>query len=119
MTLPALSLATAMGRTETGSRKVATSVPKLTTRRRRPATAERMPATRVPRLARTAPALRTPERSPTGRVRCAHRRDAGMVELEREMARAKRLKQAFTLAFVDVDDLKNTNDSLGHVAGDW
>lgn len=48
----------------------------------------------------------------------AHRRDAGMVELEREMARAKRLKQAFTLAFVDVDDLKNTNDSLGHVAGD-
>jgi len=42
-----------------------------------------------------------------------------MVELEREMARAKRLKQAFTLAFVDVDDLKNTNDSLGHVAGDW
>ncbi|MCA1699187.1 MAG: GGDEF domain-containing protein [Actinobacteria bacterium] len=48
----------------------------------------------------------------------AHRRDAGIVELERELARAKRTKQAFALAFVDVDDLKGTNDSLGHAAGD-
>jgi diguanylate cyclase (GGDEF)-like protein len=48
----------------------------------------------------------------------AHRREAGLVELEREIARAKRTKQPFTLAFVDVDGLKGTNDSLGHVAGD-
>lgn len=40
------------------------------------------------------------------------------MELEREMARAKRTKQPFALAFVDVDDLKGTNDSLGHAAGD-
>ena len=48
----------------------------------------------------------------------AYRREAGLVELERETARAKRAKQRFVLAFVDVDDLKGTNDSLGHAAGD-
>jgi diguanylate cyclase (GGDEF)-like protein len=48
----------------------------------------------------------------------AHRRDAGIVELEREIARAKRRKQHFVLAFIDVDRLKATNDSLGHSAGD-
>ena len=48
----------------------------------------------------------------------AHRREAGIKELEREIARAKRTKQPLALAFVDVDDLKGTNDSLGHVAGD-
>lgn len=47
-----------------------------------------------------------------------HRRDAGTVELRREMARAKRTKQPFVLAFVDVDNLKGTNDSHGHSAGD-
>lgn len=34
------------------------------------------------------------------------------------MMRAKRIKQPFILAFVDVDGLKATNDSLGHAAGD-
>jgi diguanylate cyclase (GGDEF)-like protein len=48
----------------------------------------------------------------------AHRRDAGIVELERDLARAKRARQPFVLAFVDVDGLKTTNDSLGHAAGD-
>lgn len=47
-----------------------------------------------------------------------HRRDSGLVELERDVARAKRTQQSLTLAFVDVDHLKETNDSSGHIAGD-
>jgi len=48
----------------------------------------------------------------------AHRRDAGIVELQREIARAQRTNQPLALAFVDVDGLKGTNDTLGHGAGD-
>ena len=48
----------------------------------------------------------------------AYRRGTGLVELEREMIRAKRTRQPFVLAFVDVDGLKVVNDSLGHDAGD-
>jgi diguanylate cyclase (GGDEF)-like protein len=48
----------------------------------------------------------------------AYRREAGIVALEREIARAKRTQQPFTLAFMDVDNLKGTNDSRGHAAGD-
>ncbi len=48
----------------------------------------------------------------------AHRREAGIVELEREVARATRTKQPFVLAFVDVDKLKATNGTLGHAVGD-
>ena len=48
----------------------------------------------------------------------AYRRDAGMVELARETARAKRTEEPLVLAFVDVDGLKETNDTQGHAAGD-
>jgi diguanylate cyclase (GGDEF)-like protein len=48
----------------------------------------------------------------------AHRRDAGILELERERARAQRTAQPFVVVFVDVDGLKATNDSRGHAAGD-
>lgn len=48
----------------------------------------------------------------------AYARDAGTLELKRELMRAKRTQQSLVLAFVDVDDLKERNDSLGHVAGD-
>ncbi len=34
------------------------------------------------------------------------------------MTRAKRTRQPFVVAFVDVDGLKSINDSLGHDAGD-
>ena len=46
------------------------------------------------------------------------RREPGLEELTRELARAKRTGRPFALAFVDVNDLKRTNDSLGHAAGD-
>ena len=48
----------------------------------------------------------------------AQTRTAGLAGLERDIARAKRTRQPFTLVFVDVDDLKGLNDSRGHVAGD-
>jgi len=48
----------------------------------------------------------------------AHRRDPGLVELQRETARAKRTQHTFVLAFVDVDGLKAINDARGHHAGD-
>jgi len=48
----------------------------------------------------------------------AHRRGAGFVELQREMARARRAQQHLVLAFIDVDGLKAINDSRGHTAGD-
>ena len=46
------------------------------------------------------------------------RRAAGMSALEREIARARRQKAPLTVAFLDVDGLKQANDSRGHKAGD-
>lgn len=47
-----------------------------------------------------------------------YRRAAGFLELEREILRAERTGQRFSLAFVDVDGLKLVNDQHGHEAGD-
>jgi diguanylate cyclase len=46
------------------------------------------------------------------------RRGAGTELIDRELDRAKRLGEPLTLAFVDVDQLKDVNDRLGHLAGD-
>jgi diguanylate cyclase (GGDEF)-like protein len=48
----------------------------------------------------------------------AYRRGAGRTMIQREIDRAKRSGQQMVLAFVDVDDLKVTNDRHGHTAGD-
>jgi diguanylate cyclase (GGDEF)-like protein len=47
-----------------------------------------------------------------------HLRKPGLMELQREVMRAKRTKLSFVLAFVDVDGLKEMNDDHGHRAGD-
>ncbi|WP_407341850.1 GGDEF domain-containing protein [Pengzhenrongella phosphoraccumulans] len=45
-------------------------------------------------------------------------RSAGFVELDHEVDRARRSGAPLVLAFVDVDHLKDINDSRGHDAGD-
>jgi len=46
------------------------------------------------------------------------RRAAGISALDREVARARRQKRPLSVAFVDVDGLKEANDKKGHKAGD-
>ncbi len=46
------------------------------------------------------------------------RRAAGIAAMEREIARARRHKSPLTVAFIDVDGLKEANDSRGHKVGD-
>lgn len=46
------------------------------------------------------------------------RRAAGMAALDREIARARRQKTPLSIAFIDLDGLKEANDKLGHKAGD-
>ena len=46
------------------------------------------------------------------------RRAAGIYALDREIARARRQKTALSVAFIDVDGLKQANDTRGHKAGD-
>ena len=47
-----------------------------------------------------------------------YRRDTGLIELGREIARASRSGTPYVLVYLDVDGLKSRNDSAGHAAGD-
>jgi diguanylate cyclase (GGDEF)-like protein len=46
------------------------------------------------------------------------RRAAGVAALDREIARSRRQKTPLSVAFLDVDGLKQANDARGHRAGD-
>lgn len=48
----------------------------------------------------------------------ARRRGSGLAELTRDMARAERTSEPLTLVYVDVDHMKEINDTRGHAAGD-
>ncbi|WP_188547131.1 GGDEF domain-containing protein [Rhodococcoides trifolii] len=48
----------------------------------------------------------------------AYRRDAGMIELARDLDTARRTRRDMIIGFVDVDGLKRVNDEKGHEAGD-
>jgi len=48
----------------------------------------------------------------------ARRRGVGLEELDREIERARRTRTGLVAVFVDVDNLKSVNDTLGHAAGD-
>lgn len=48
----------------------------------------------------------------------ARSRASGLGDLDREIERARRAREALTVAFVDVDGLKHVNDTAGHAAGD-
>jgi diguanylate cyclase (GGDEF)-like protein len=58
------------------------------------------------------------DNAPVDGVTGAYLRGPGFVELTHEIARVQRTKQPLVLVFVDVDGLKEVNDSLGHAAGD-
>jgi diguanylate cyclase (GGDEF)-like protein len=63
-------------------------------------------------------ALAELDRAHTDDLTGAHRRGAGEAALQGELERARRAGHGLVLAFVDVDDLKATNDRDGHAAGD-
>lgn len=58
------------------------------------------------------------ERSQLDELTGAYRRGMGEILLRHELARAKRLGAALTLAFIDADRLKEVNTRSGHAAGD-
>lgn len=91
-----------------------------TRRDRREALLDRSQAARDRKVSRSDRVMSAEERTVASidQLTGAYRRDPGMMELQRELDRARRTGEPFTVAFVDLDGLKATNDSLGHAAGD-
>lgn len=58
------------------------------------------------------------QRSQLDELTGAYRRGIGEVLISHEIERAVRTDSGLHLAFIDVDRLKETNDDLGHAAGD-
>jgi diguanylate cyclase (GGDEF)-like protein len=58
------------------------------------------------------------EASETDELTHVRRRGAGMKQLQREVDRAHRAPEELVVTFIDVDGLKQVNDSQGHLAGD-
>jgi diguanylate cyclase (GGDEF)-like protein len=58
------------------------------------------------------------ERSHLDELTGAYRRGMGEVLLRHEIERARRSRGKLAIAFIDVDELKQTNDRYGHPAGD-
>lgn len=58
------------------------------------------------------------EASETDELTHVRRRGAGMKQLQREVDRAHRAPEDLVVTFVDVDGLKEVNDTRGHLAGD-
>jgi diguanylate cyclase (GGDEF)-like protein len=65
-----------------------------------------------------AQAARDREVSETDELTHVRRRGAGIKQLQREIDRARRATEELVVTFVDVDGLKEVNDSRGHLAGD-
>ncbi|HMI99980.1 MAG TPA: GGDEF domain-containing protein [Gaiellaceae bacterium] len=80
---------------------------------RRAATDQRAEAQRA-----AAEAKHTLELAATDELTGARARKIGLDEVAREIERARRTGSKLTLAFLDVDRLKEVNDTEGHPAGD-